>query len=227
MILVENYPKDMYMSPRNAVRRFQQLLEKHGAARVERVGAFKIEKELLIAGIMLCGLQSVNKFHYYLRPGEDIFQDVDVRAITWGDDGNHFEEIDIQVTEFESNGESLIQIIKGKISRQAPEGIENRHLVVNVRENPGHKFSTVKIARQVRDLNPTFKSIWVIIDDANEQWLYHAMGVWPIKDGQVAMLSFNLEEFIANGSPPDYVRIRRGARNENLSEFYDFELPLP
>jgi hypothetical protein len=224
---MENYPRDVYMSPRNAVRRFQQLLEKHGAEAVERAGAFKIEKELLITGIMLCGLQSVNKFPYYLRPGEDIFPDVDVRAITWGDDGDHFEEIDIQVTEYESNGESLIQIISRKIDHQAPEGVENRHLVVNVRENAGQQFSTVEIARQVRDLNPTFKSIWVIIDDADEKWLYHAMGVWPIRDGQVAMLSFNLEDVIASGTPPDYTRIRRGARNENLNELYEFELPLP
>ena len=208
--------------------RFQQLLLKHGADAVERSGAFKIEKELLIAGIMLCGLQSTNKFPYYLRPGEDIFPDVDVRAITWGEDDDHFEEIDIQVTEFESHGQSLIQVIEAKIRHQAQEEAENRHLIVNVRENPGLQFSTVEIAREIKGLNPTFKSIWVIIDDADEQWLYHAVGVWPIRSGQVAMLNFNLEDVIAAGTPPDYIKIRRGARNENLSDIYDgFELPLP
>jgi hypothetical protein len=225
---MENYPPDVYMSPRNAVSRFQQLLLKHGADVVEKAGAFKIEKELLIAGIMLCGLQSANKFPYYLRPGEDIFPNVDVRAITWGEDNDHFEEIDIQVTEFESHNQNLVQVINAKVRHQAQKGIENRHLIVNVRENPGQRFSTIEIAREIRDLKPTFKSIWVIIDDADEQWLYHAMGVWPIRNGQVAMLSFNLEEVIADGTPPDYVRIRRGARNENLSDLYNgFVLPLP
>jgi hypothetical protein len=93
-----------------------------------------------------------------------------VRVITWGDEANpSFQEHDIQVTDFEGHNQDLLKVIHNKVKKQAPQGVEIRDLLVNIRDHPGEKIYPAFIAAEVKKSNPSFKNIWILMDDAENQ----------------------------------------------------------
>src|ERR1700753_600279 len=113
------YPPNIYMSPRKAILRFIDLLKKCDPQHVERSSKFKQERELVVAAIVLMGIGRANNQQYWMRPGEDISTDSDVRGVTFTNEhnqaGTYFH--DIQVTEFEGHSSALIDVIRSKVAR--------------------------------------------------------------------------------------------------------------
>lgn len=221
------YPLNVYMSPRNAIARFNALISKYGAGAIEKAGSFKEEKELLVTGKLMLGIQKITGNKYYLRPAEDIAQDTDVQVITWGDesDNSKFEKYDIQVTDYESHNHNLVDVIEKKIKKQGSHGQETRELVVNIWDHPSENIHYVQIAKKVAALNPTFKSIWLLMNDAEDTSIYHAIQVW--RGPEMYKIIYKLKDEADKQGPPDFVNIRRGTTNDWLSPMKTFHLPLP
>ncbi len=133
------FPRDIYMSPAAAVLRFRDLLDKHGAAAIQRPhDNTRVEKECLIAGEFLLGAREASGWRYFLQPGEMRSADVDVRvvALTQPPEPRAYHWFELQITEFESHGADLLTVIAKKIAGQLPTR-ETRELLVNIRDHEG------------------------------------------------------------------------------------------
>jgi hypothetical protein len=60
IIVGVKYPSNIYMSPRNSIARFNASIAKHGAEAIDQPGSFKQEKEMLVTGKLLLGVQKIN-----------------------------------------------------------------------------------------------------------------------------------------------------------------------
>lgn len=201
-------------------------MAKHGVEQVSKSGRFKVERELLDAGVFFMGLEMANKRNYFVRPGEDISGAIDVRAITAGKpDAPEFKKYDVQLTEFEGHSGDLIDVIQKKIAKQGRADNETRDLVVIVRGHGGETFYSEQIAQQVNALKPTFKSIWVTLDDEKGDYIHHLLQVYPV----LAQVKFNIQEELDKGSgATNYVRLKPGTTTRtDFDHPEEFELPLP
>lgn len=220
------YPDTIYISPRNAIARFNTLIEKYGRDCVEDVSNFKEEKELLTVAKFYLGQCLWTGYDYYLRPWEDVSCDVDVRAINWGEPDNpKFHVDDIQVTEYESHGNNVGEIIDNKIKYQSPHGKESRHLLVSVREREGEKIYHNKLAKEVETMTPSFQSIWLLIQTFENPAVYRVIRIRPTPE--IVNIKFNITEMARRQQPPDFINLRRGTNNDYQSEIYEYDLPLP
>ena len=221
-----DYPEDVYMSPRTAVWRFGQLMAKYGVEEVSKPGHFKVEKELLDAGVFFMGLEMVNKLYYFFRPGEDISSAIDIRAITAGKpDAPEFKKYDVQLTEFESHNSSLIDVIKKKVAKQGRADTETRDLVVIVRDHGGETFYPEQVAQSVAALSPTFKSVWVTLDDEKGDYIHHLIQAWPVLN----QVKFSIQGELDKGSgATNYVRLKPGTTTRtDFDHPEELEFPLP
>lgn len=200
------YPPNVYVSPPYALKAFRSLVALHGQNYVKKTSALKPEKELAIAAIFLLGLYKIDGSTYYLRPGEDISNNIDVRAITL-EQGS---ELDIQVTEFEDHNTDIVDVIKKKISRQEAAQKETRVLLINIREHDGYKFYPEKIARHAASLQPSFKSIWILMAGHNSSSQYHAVRIWPLP--KIIDIKYNLETQLNEWQYPDYLHLDSARR---------------
>ena len=71
------------MSPRQVLGRFDRLMDKCGEDKVAKNSRFQPERELRCAAIFLMGIGKVNGERYWLRPGEDVYRDVDVQVMRY------------------------------------------------------------------------------------------------------------------------------------------------
>lgn len=221
-----DYPKTVYMSPRNAVDWFNALIKKCGPEYVEHPSHFEVEKELLNVAKFYLGLFLHTGYDYYLRPWEDVATDVDVRAINWGEANNPtFQTDDIQVTEYEGHNDKIPDVIANKIKHQGPHGKENRHLLVVIREHSGEKIYHAKIANAVQAMSPSFQSIWLLMQSFEDSVVYRIIRISPLP--QIVDIKFNITDMAKRQTPPDFINLKRGANNNFLSEMYDYDLPLP
>lgn len=121
----------------------------------------------------------------------------------------------MQVTELEGHTPELIAIIKKKVDKQERSGRENRNLLVKVREHGGETFCPDTIATDVATLDPTFKSIWLLMEDAANADLTHLIRAWPTVEQTAYRLSIECAKPRATAP---YVRLRRGATTGIESE---------
>lgn len=220
------YPPTIYMSPRNVIARFNALIEKCGSDYVEHPSHFKVEKELLNVGKFYLGLFLHTGYDYYLRPWEDVAPDVDVRAINWGEPGKPaFQTDDIQVTEYEGHSDKIPAVIANKIKHQGSHGKEDRHLLVVIREHSGEKIYAVKVAKTVQKMKPSFQSIWLLMQSFEDDNIYRIIRISPTP--QIVDIKFSIKDMAERQTPPDFIKLKRGANNDFLSEMYNYDLPLP
>src|SRR5438094_148530 len=152
------YPTDIYMSPRQAINRFERLMQKCTADKVAKDSRFRQERELVCAAVFLMGIGKANNEQYWMRPGEDISGDIDIRAVRYdkSETGSFKKyDFDIQVTEFESHTNGLSAVIQKKM--ESTPCRDNLELLVNIREKAGQQFYPLDIAKQTKELNPGFR----------------------------------------------------------------------
>ena len=113
------YPQNIYMSPRQAVSRFHRLIHKYGTDRVSKGNNFKKERELLCTGVFLMATGKYNRERYWMRPGEDISPDIDVRAVRYDKEDTSYKkrDFDIQVTELESRSTDILEAVQKKMKK--------------------------------------------------------------------------------------------------------------
>jgi len=86
-----------------------------------------------------------------------------------------------------------------------------------------HPFHPATIAQEIKQLAPKFQGVWLVVDDASEQWKYHVAKVWP----KVEQTSFDLEQELLTAQPPDWIRLRRGNSDALADPIGEFDLVLP
>jgi hypothetical protein len=212
------------MSPRQALCRFERLMQKCGVDKVAKDNRFQQERELRCAALFLMGIGKVNHERYWLRPGEDIYRDVDIQVVRYdkSQTGAYARcEFHIQITEFESHSNDFVAVIQKKMNRTPLRA--NLDLLVNIRDKAGQQFYPQAMANQMKKLNPGFRTIWFVVDDARDDRKYHVVKVWP----EMQRLEYNVKEELARQAPPDWLRLKRGTREELEGTAEEPDLRLP
>ena len=75
---------------------------------------------------------------------------------------------------------------------------------------------------QVKEARPKYSAVWLLIDDINNEWVFHLIKLYP----DFVRTQYNIQESINNASEPDFIReIPKYAKYIKAEK--EFNLPLP
>jgi hypothetical protein len=195
------YPKNIYMSPRIAIQRFSQIMQRCHPEAVHIGNNYREEKEALIAAQVVYGIEQKSGGQHYLQNGEHIAKDIDIKIVERIPEGDYLRDYaSLQITEFESNNENFIDVFKNKQKKGYKAG--ELVLVISVRDKEGWTFQAEDLSREIKEVSSIYKTVWLVLEDKNEQWNYYLIELYP----NFEQIKFNIQDSFDNAEPPDFVR---------------------
>lgn len=196
------YPKNIYMSPRIAIQRFCQIMQRCHPETIHTGNNYREEKEALIAAQVTYGIEQKFGGQHYLQNGEHIAKDIDIKIVERIPDTNYnFKDYaSLQITEFGSNSENFIDVFKNK--QKKGYKLDELVLVISVRDKEGWIFQAEDLSRGIKQIGSIYKTVWLILEDKNEQWDYYLIELYP----DFEQIKFNVQDSFNNAEPPDFVR---------------------
>ena len=217
------YPKDIYMSPRKAIQRVSQILNRcECPAEKIQCGVYKEEREALVAATVLLAIEEQMGERFWLQCAEYIQRDVDIEIVGRSNQPNaDFESrARWQITEFESHKESFIDVVLNKLKPGYVPG--QLDLIVNVRDKSGWTFVPDELAKELSIFDSKYRSVCLVCDDVEDPWFYNVVQLTPA----VYVKRFNINTALDGAVGPDFIRkLPRFGKYESAETEYLLKLP--
>lgn len=196
------YPKNIYMSPRIAIQRLCQIMQRCHPDAINIGNNYREEKEALTAALVCYGIEKELGCQLYLQNAEYIAKDIDIQLIKFPDKDYKIETpISLQITEFVSKKESIIDVFKKKQKQGYP--LVDMTLVISVRDKEGCIFDPKELSREIKEIGSRYKSVWLLSNENKDQWNYHLIQLYP----DIIGYQFNVQDSFDNAKPPDFISI--------------------
>jgi hypothetical protein len=215
-------PRGLYFSPCFQLKRFVDLLEKHGVAALT-ARQFQAEREAWIGAMFLLGYSQLTKQDWWLIQAEDDPPDIIALALEEGSRGPVAERLNIEIFEYEQNSpmNDLVGTIQRKLAGKAYPA--DYQLVCYVHHHEGEPFNPGEAAEQVQALNPRIRDIWVVASIMSQNPAeYVLVRLFP----QPLVHRFDYRQACSGTKQPDIVEPKRGPANAPV-EFGWRKVDLP
>lgn len=154
------HPKDLYHSPKYVIERYNYLLQKYGQKELKK-SRYKPERELLIGGWFLFGINRHQNIPYWLRcNNEDTTPDLFAARTMQTQNGASCETQCIEVMEYEKHSKcNLLEAIKEKLKNTV---YPKYYILLCCIHDRMVKVNGNILCEELKQLNPNIAQIWLV-----------------------------------------------------------------